>query len=140
MSERIVKPRLTNFGDGPISDWHRETLGYDMPAVDIDFLLVEYDRGLPCAVLDYKHSNTKQINHEHPSVKAIRELCASRRNAVPYFTVKYAEDCKMFQVIPMNSAAVSHIRGQWELMDEQVFIEFQQRLRDVQKQQWRVGS
>lgn len=131
MSDRIVKPRLTNFGDGPISDWHRDALGYDMPAVDLDFLLVEYDRAIPCAVVDFKHSNTKAINYSHPSVRAVTELCSNqRRRPVPYFTVKYAEDCKMFQVFPMNGEATLFVGDQWQVMADEEFIEFQQRLRD----------
>lgn len=136
--ERIVKPRLTNFGDGPISDWHRETLGYDMPAVDIDFLLVEYDQGLPCAVLDYKHSNAKVIAYTHPSVRALRELCNERQYALPYFTVKYAEDMKFFQVFPMNQAGLREIAAPYKVMADEEFIEFQQRLRIEQQQRRRA--
>lgn len=56
-----MKPRLTEFGDGVISDWHR-AIGDEMPAVDLDKVLIEYSSGRPKAVIDYKHQNGAMID------------------------------------------------------------------------------
>jgi len=133
MSEKIVKPRLTNFGDGPISDWHRETLGYDMPCLNIDSLFIEYDVALPSGLIEWKHQNAKRISQNHPSVRAVREFCAPHRYEIPFYTVKYAEDCSEFYVVPMNDAGSDLLRSPYRLMSEDEFVGFEQRLRDVIK-------
>lgn len=99
-----VKPRFTDYNDAVISDWHR-TLGWNMPAVNIDFLMVEYDRGQPKAVVEYKHQNAKNIHYDHPTFRAVRELCSPRVDELPFFLTVYTHDFSQFRVRPMNVAA-----------------------------------
>lgn len=137
MTERKVKPRHTNYGDGPISDWHRRALGYDMPAVDVDKLLIEYESALPAAVIDFKFWNVKRLEPFSASNKALRELCAARSYELPFFIVKYAPDCASFLTYSMNPAArkfVGGSPGSYAAMNSQEFIQFQQELREFQKQ------
>lgn len=42
--------------DAWLSQRHR-TWGYNCPAMDLDFVLVEYDNAQPVALIDYRHEN-----------------------------------------------------------------------------------
>lgn len=130
-----AKPRLTSFGDGPISDWHR-TLGANMPAVNLDFLLVEYDRGRPCAVIEYKHQNARPTeDYSHPSYQALRELCGNRLYELPLFLTHYHDDCSQFRVRPLNITAAVAVNGNTNLrLSELEYARFLERLRTYRQE------
>ena len=73
-----------NKRDEILSAKHRRW-GYDVPAVDIDFLLVEYDRAKVQALIEYRHANG-QVRQD-TSIKAITDL--ADRAGVPFFIVRY---------------------------------------------------
>lgn len=97
--------------DAWLSQRHR-LWGYNVPAMDIDFLMVEYDKCVPKALIDYKH--------EHAAIDltnvGARTLCKLGDMAhIPAFIVRYghsnqdgfwgdiAEDSKpWFQILPLN--------------------------------------
>ena len=105
-----VKPRFTDFGDGAISDWHR-SLGDEMPAVDLDKVLIEYDRGRPKAVIDYKHVNSKNVDWVSPSFSAMRELCSARTYEIPLMVVRFDDRLTEFAVQPVNLTASAILSG-----------------------------
>lgn len=70
--------------DNIISEKHRRW-GSNVPAVDIDFLLIEYDRAKAQAVIEYRHANGNI--REDASIKAITDL--ANRAGVPFFIVRY---------------------------------------------------
>ena len=39
--------------------------GFNCPAVDLDFVMLEYNHGKPCALVEYKHKNTSSPNIHH---------------------------------------------------------------------------
>ena len=51
--------------DRELSDRHRKW-GHECPATDIDFLLNEYNHGIPVAIIDYKHylANPSKTNNK----------------------------------------------------------------------------
>ena len=73
-----------NRRDEIISAKHRRW-GYNVPAVDIDFLLIEYDRAQAQAIIEYRHANGYVI--QDASIKAITDL--ANRAGVPFFIVRY---------------------------------------------------
>ncbi len=73
-----------NRRDEIISAKHRRW-GHIFPAVDIDFLLVEYDRAQAQALIEYRHANGVVVNDA--SIKAITDL--ANRAGVPFFIVRY---------------------------------------------------
>lgn len=101
-----TKPEHLGWRDETISAWHRE-LGYDMPAVDIDFLLIEYDERKPKALIDYKHENARKVSLKSANVAALAWVV--NRCALPYFIVRYAADLSWFNVVPVNSHARSFV-------------------------------
>ena len=70
--------------DNIISEKHRRW-GYNVPAVDIDFLLIEYDRAKAQAVIEYRHANGHI--RQDTSIKAITDL--ANRAGLPFFIVQY---------------------------------------------------
>ena len=106
MEEMKVKEERTGWRDQRISTLHR-SWGYDCPALDIDFLMLEYDRCVPSALVEFKHENAPPIRMEHPSVRTLKEL--AHRARIPFFLVRYADNFSWFHVTPGNDEACPFI-------------------------------
>jgi len=97
-----VSDERTGWRDGRISDRHRQW-GYDCPALDIDFLMLEYDAGKAVALVEYKHEDAPVVRRSHPSIQAVIDL--AYRAGLPAFVVRYADDFASWYVIPLNDHA-----------------------------------
>ena len=73
--------------DEELSRRHREW-GYDCPAVDIDFLMIEYDRSMPKAIIDYKYWQELFIDRTTASARALISLANSAK--IPACYVYYS--------------------------------------------------
>jgi hypothetical protein len=103
----IVKPareERNGWRDEAISRLHRQ-FGFDYPAVDIDFLLCEYDEGIPVAIIEHKCIGWKEQKKWHPSFSAVRSIADTAR--IPFWLCEYAADLSFFQLSRMNSIALS---------------------------------
>ena len=103
--------------DAIISQRHR-SWGFDCPAMDVDFMLIEYDRLKAVAIIDYKHENST-VNTNSASARVMSNL-ADRAGICAYIVVyghsEYdknglwaapTEDSDMwFQVIALNAEAM----------------------------------
>ena len=96
-----VRPERTGWRDESLSRRHRDW-GYDCPAVDLDFVLIEYDRRCACALVDYKHQCCKSPPTS-ASLAAIGDL-ANRAN-IPAFACWYGDDFSWFWPVPLNEQA-----------------------------------
>lgn len=117
-----------------LSDEHRKW-GEDVPAADIDFLLVEYDRAEPIALIEYKHVEASLENTSDATYAAIRKL--ADRSGIPFFTVRWASDFALFQVVPENVLAKSKLAevnkiGN-QVLDESRYVAFLYWLRGRKK-------
>lgn len=120
-----VRAERTGWRDDRISLRHR-AWGFNDPVVDVDFLLLEYDRGKACALVEYKHELAMPLRRCHPSVSALADLAT--RATVPAFIVRYADDFTWFQVNPLNEKARS-ILPEAARMDEKDWVRLLYRLR-----------
>lgn len=111
-----AKEEKLGWRDERISQFHRE-LGYDYPAVDIDFLLCEFDSGIPVALIEHKHENFKDPTGIIPSFTAIRALADAAH--IPFFLVKYSEDLERFEVQRQNSIALAKCQKEFVLSRDQ---------------------
>lgn len=122
-----VKPERTGWRDEALSRRHRYW-GFDVPAIDIDFLMLEYDRGRPVALIEYKRETAGALRleemQEHSSYQALMRLA----DRLPVFVVRYAADLAWFDVAPLNSAAFRQVPGltHWS---EAEYVRFLYRLR-----------
>ena len=81
--------------------------GWDCPALDIDFLAIEYDQGEPVALVEYKMPGAL-MKPSHPSIRAARSL--ADRASVPFFVVRYDPvDWSWWMVNPLNEKAREYI-------------------------------
>lgn len=116
----------TGWRDEGISRRHREW-GLDCPAIDIDFLLIEYNYGKAMALVEYKHERATTQHSTHPSYKALIDL-GDRAN-VPVFAVRYANDYTWFKVTSLNKYAKEYIPAN-ETMTEKEYVSFLKRCRN----------
>lgn len=97
-----VKKERTGWRDLSLSQRHRRW-GWDCPAVDLDFLFLEYDRGRAVALVEYKHERAPVQHSTHPTYQAMIDL--GNRAGVPVFGARYANDFSWWRVSPLNSIA-----------------------------------
>lgn len=97
----------TGWRDQALSERHR-AWGFNCPAVDLDFLLIEYHYGRPCALVEYKHRLARESDPSHPTIRAIVALADGYRDgALPAMVVRYDYDPWTFTVTPLNDAAAA---------------------------------
>lgn len=120
-----VRPERIGFRDEAMSRRHRQ-YGFDVPATDIDFLLIEYDRCRACALIEYKHENAAP---QHPSAPSYRILAGLGDAAgLPAFAVRYAERFDWFLVVALNPLALARVPGR-QRMSEIEYVRFLYSLR-----------
>lgn len=100
-----VKAERSHWRDEAISARHREW-GFDCPAVDVDFLAVEYNAGMPVALVEYKVVGTP-VDLKQPSLKAIATL--ANKAKVPFFLAWYSRDGWWFDVQPMTQLTGKYV-------------------------------
>lgn len=111
-----VKEERTGWRDEKLSARHR-LWGWDCPAIDLDFLMVEYNHGKPSAIVEYKNEHAEPQYRAHPSYQAIIALgdCSN----IPVIAARYADDFSWWKVTPLNSAAYSLVPQQKTINEEE---------------------
>lgn len=92
----------TGWRDEKLSKRHREW-GYDCPAVDIDFLMCEYDQGEPVAIVEYKNEHHDPHKTSPTAYKALVRL-GDMAN-IPVIKCTYSDDLSSFTIAPLNHYA-----------------------------------
>lgn len=127
----VVRQEATGWRDLSLSQRHR-TWGYHCPAVDIDFLLIEYDKAEPIALVEYKRINSTVMPYTHPCYLALIKL--ANRAGIPFFDVRYDKEFTKWVVRPLNILAHQKIQeedlatGEVE-MTEREYVSLLYRLR-----------
>jgi len=85
MTAEVAQER-TGWRDQEISARHR-MWGYDCPALDLDFLMLEYDQGKAAALVEFKNEKAMPIRMGHPSIRALIGLADAAN--IPLFLVRY---------------------------------------------------
>lgn len=106
--------------DQEISARHR-LYGSECPAVDIDFLLCEYNGREAVALIEYKYHVAK-VNFDHPNYLALLDLAQNRQRPIPFLIAKYWPDVWAFKVHCMNDASLKYF-DQHELLTERQYVE-----------------
>ncbi len=120
-----VRKERTGWRDKELSARHRRW-GWDCPAIDLDFLMLEYDRGKAVAIVEYKHEKASKQYVSHPSYQAIIDL--GNKAGIPVFACRYAGDFSWFKVVPLNDQAREHLPKQAKMSEEE-YVAFLYRLR-----------
>jgi hypothetical protein len=108
-----VRQERTGWRCQAISERHRHW-GYNCPAVDLDFVVAEYNHGKPVALIEYKEKSARAPALSHPTY---RTLCAladgygDKAGGLPFMIVFYCPEDWWFRVIPVNQAAKDYLQG-----------------------------
>lgn len=117
--------------DQAISDRHRKW-GFNCPAADLDFLAVEYNLGLPVAIVEYKHKQAKKPDLKHPTYRALTAL--ANMAELPFMVVFYCNEEWWFKVYPINDMARQHFtKGQAMTEREYVTALYALRTREIER-------
>ena len=100
-----------------------------IPAIDLDFLLLEYDRGRPSALIEYKGEHAPAQFPTHPSYMALCHL--GDRADVPVFAVRYAQDFSWWKVTALSHRA-KRMMPLRQRMTERQFVTWLYNIRGVQ--------
>lgn len=120
-----VKEERSGWRDLALSQRHRKW-GWDCPAVDLDFLFLEYDKGEPVAIVEYKHERASPQYASHPTYQAMIRL--GTRAGVPVFASRYTDDFSVWNVVSLNELATK-ILPQRKAMTEREWVTFLYQLR-----------
>ena len=120
----------SNWRDQQISERHRR-YGYRMPAVDVDFLLVEAGGwNMPKAIIEYKHQcSDHQKWIKKSGVTILRNLGLMAR--IPFVVAFYDDRKWSFHVYPLNFFALKFLDKD-ALLTEQEFVRILYRMRDME--------
>jgi len=120
-----VKQERTGWRDMELSERHRKW-GWDCPAVDLDFLFLEYDRGQPVAIVEYKHERAAPQYASHPTYQAMINLGSMA--GIPVFAARYKADFSEWIIVPLNDTAKTKLTAR-TTMTEREWVTFLYRLR-----------
>ena len=134
-----VKPWQGSDADAnPLGLRHR-LYGFDLPAVDIDFLLCEYSSNIPLALIEYKHRSTGaercEWNGTHvprilfkSAITTLRRL--SERMRLPFFVVFYCDEEWSYEVFHLFDPGDKHCITKTTLTELE-FVRFLYKLRGM---------
>lgn len=118
-----VRQERTGWRDQELSNRHRNW-GFNCPAVDLDFVMLEYNHGKPAALVEYKHKNAVPPNTSHATYCALVALANGYCDGpLACFIAIYDPEDWSFRVVPLNEPArlhYSHCNG--ERLTEQRFV------------------
>lgn len=120
--------------DQELSRRHRRW-GFNCPAVDLDFLMVEYHLGVPVAIVDYKHWRHHEgddINIDHPNYVAAGNLYSPSGEQLPLFVARYWPEVWAIRALAVNDAAKRWLgEGAWRSMTERQWVTGLHKLRQL---------
>lgn len=122
-----VRNERSGWRDMELSQRHRRW-GFNCPAVDLDFLMVEYNTGKPAGLVEYKHYQAQKPNMQHPTYRALEYLANGRD--LPFLVAFYWPVIWAFRIIPVNQVAKLHFKENEEL-SEREFVERLYKIRSL---------
>lgn len=123
-----VRQERTGWRDAGISARHR-LWGFNCPAVDLDFLVAEYNIGKPVGLIEYKHFRASPPLLKHATYRALSDLADGYRNdPLPFLIAFYWPEIWAFKILPVNVSANNHFHA-GEILCEREFVMRLYRLR-----------
>jgi hypothetical protein len=103
-----VRQERTGWRCDAISLRHRQW-GFNCPAVDLDFVMTEFNHGKPVALIEYKDRRAQEPNLQHSTYRALTALADGYKDGpLPFLVAFYCPDDWWFRVIPVNGPANNH--------------------------------
>jgi len=119
-----------------LSDRHRDW-GDDVPVVDLDYLMAEFNHGVPVAIVDYKHHMADLARTSAKTHETLSGFYDRDGQQIPFMVARYWPGIWAFKVRPVNDAATAFfervkpglLTAEWVPMTEQQFVWLLYRLR-----------
>lgn len=113
-----------------MSERHRKW-GDNCPAVDADFVLIEFNYGTPAAVVDYKHATEGGVIYPNAkTTQALGSLYNDRAENLPFLVARYWPDRWAFLARGFNEAAQRALGTEgWVPMSEREWVAFMHQVR-----------
>lgn len=121
-----------------LSDRHR-AWGDDVPVVDLDYLMAEFNHGVPVAIVDYKFHGADLARTSAKTHETLSGFYDENGQQVPFMVARYWPGLWAFKVRPVNDAAYAFfdrvkpgllaVHGEWVPMTEYQFVWLLYRLR-----------
>jgi hypothetical protein len=113
----------TGWRDAELSKRHG-SWGFNCPAVDLDFVMMEYNHGKPCALVEYKHVNARPVDPSRATYRALIALADGYSDGpLPCFIARYNPSDWSFIVTPLNDRARAHYAHcDGDILTEQRFV------------------
>ena len=99
-----------------------------MPMVDIDFLVAEYDKDIPVALVEYKWETRTPRLYGH-NYQALREL--AERAKIPFFVCGYKGDLTIWYVHACNKLALKALKTSRQEWTEEEYVTFLYQLKGL---------
>jgi hypothetical protein len=128
--ERAASPERSGWRCEAISKKHRDW-GFHCPAVDLDFVLLEFNWGKPVAIVEYKEKGAKRPDTRSASYRALKDLADGyRKRGLPLLLVRYCKEKWWFEVTPLNQAAFEYYgEGECHTVSQREFVRGLMRMR-----------
>lgn len=120
-----VSRERTGWRDEALSRRHREW-GYDVPAADLDFVLVEYDAEEPKAIIEYKHEAAPVFVSGSSGLRVLAKL--GDLAGLPAYLVRYDTELAYFNVRGLNERGRAFC-PQADWISERAYVTFLYALR-----------
>jgi hypothetical protein len=114
-----VSVERSGWREQELSQRHRNFWGYNCPMVDLDFLVIEYNIGIPVALIEYKHARAKTPKLDDANYRAISWL--ADKAGLPFAIAFYWPGIWAFRITPVNEIARRHWKPS-ENMTEREFV------------------
>lgn len=85
--------------------------------VDLDFILLEYDKAAPRALIEYKSEHAIAQSPTHPSYLALAQV--GGRASIPVFAVRYAQNFSWWRIVSLNEVAKRMFPRRQEMTERQ---------------------
>lgn len=122
-----VKEERSGWRDERLSRRHRRW-GWDVPCVDIDWLVGEYDTGRIRALVEYKHHGAKEARSGHTSYRALRAM--ANDHGIPFFAVRYdGDNFTWYRVTALNPLGRERLGALQKTMTEYEYVFFMYEIR-----------
>ena len=106
--------------------------GQNCPAVDLDFLMCEFNRGIPIVLVDYKWQGAPLGNTNGFTFKALSGLYNEQGDHLPFFIARYWPGTWAFKVLPVNEPAQERLStAGWVPMTERQWVSGLYRMRQI---------
>lgn len=124
--------------DRMLSERHMDYWGTECPAVDLDFLMCEFNHGVPVAIVDYKYGEAPLENTNALTFQALSSFHKPDGGQLPFFIARYWPHTWAIRLLAVNNAAIDAVRrissGQYapdeEIpLSERQYVSFLYRLR-----------